>query len=263
MSRRSWYSQKLRAARSRIAPNGSTYDPATHGLYELGSEIRVPAGQSIYDPNVFGRYDLSTQRVAPKDPGDDGVWSRNFDLLMASAQRHVSHSGIPVVADRYTQVLALLSPGSGICLDACTSSPEDRVRIRVTELGYEYLPIDIDGDGQRVRREDLTRLSFDDNSIACAMSLDTLEHIDDYRAALREIRRVLAPAAPLILHVPCYYIDRESSVPTTPGIDPWEHVRYFSARELLDAVIDAGLLLLRCSFQLDYGALLAVAVKPA
>ena len=224
--------------------------------------ISVPAGQSIYDPNVFGRYDLATQPIVPIDADDQGVWALNFDLLMGCAQRHVGGRGIPVVADRYTQVLALLIPGSGICLDACTASPEDRVRMHVTELGYEYVPIDIDGDDKQVRREDLTQLSFPDNSIACALSLDTLEHIDDYRAALAELRRVLVPASPLLLHVPCYYIDRERSVPTTRKIDPWGHVRYFSARELLEAVVDADLLLLRASLQLDYGAVLAIATKP-
>jgi SAM-dependent methyltransferase len=237
------------------------YNPRTHGLYELGKELKLPPGQAIYDPNVFGRYDLVSQRVVPKDGADEGVLALQFDLLMADAQRHVQASPPPIETDRYSEVLALLAEGSGVCLDACTSSPEPRVRDAITRLGYEYVPIDLEGDGKVVRREDLTHLSLEDASIAAVISLDTLEHIEDYPRALAELFRVLRSGGIAVFHVPCYYIDKPRSEPIQPGVDPWDHVRYFSARELVENVVGAGFTLLRLGLQLDYGAALCVAAK--
>lgn len=239
------------------------YDPRRHGLYELGKELKLPPGQAIYDPNVFGRYDLASQRVVPKDGADEGILALRFDLLMAEAQRQAHASPPPIETDRYSEVLSLLAEGSGICLDACTASPEPRVRDTITRLGYEYVPIDLEGDGTVVRREDLTNLSLADESIAAVISLDTLEHIEDYPRALAELFRVLRGGGIAVLHVPCYYIDKPRSEPIEPGVDPWDHVRYFSARELVENVVGAGFVLLRLGLQLDYGAALCVAVKPA
>lgn len=56
--------------------------------------------------------------------------------------------------------------------------------------------------GQRVRNEDVTRLSFADGSFEALLCFDVLEHVPDYRAALREFCRVLTPAGQLVLSVP-------------------------------------------------------------
>lgn len=99
----------------------------------------------------------------------------------------------PLDTDRYRVALAWLPNGSGICLDACSAHPRIDVRQRVTAAGYEYLPIDArEFDG--VRREDLTALSFADDSISCILSVDTVEHIPHWRAAVNEMFRVLRPA---------------------------------------------------------------------
>lgn len=241
-----------RAARFRL------YDSRTTGTYELGKGLLVPPGQSVYDPAVFDRYDPSTQRVVSVD--DDGFWTIGFDEMMRAAQRFAA-ANRGVELDRYRLVLPLLAEGSGIWLDACTSAPLAEVRERVEELGYRYRPIDIAGDGQEVGREDVTGLSFEDDSIAGIMSLDTLEHVVDYRAALAEFHRVLAPGGILLLHVPAYFFDRESSTPIDPSNDPWEHVRYFSGRELVKSIRATGLVLLRAQLHLDYGAMLCVAGK--
>lgn len=226
-----------------------------------GDGLLLPAGQSIYDPSVFGRYDLATQRVVPIDGAED-LFNLDLDLAMSEAQRHSAQFSPAVERDRYAQVLALLGPGEGVCLDACTPLIDPEVVRRVEALGYRYVAIDVQGDGRRILREDLTRLTFDDASISCVISLDTLEHIEGWRAALRELLRVLRPGGMLFLHVPCYYIGRGSSVPTTPGVDPWGHIAYMSARELIEGLLSEGFVLLRASLQLDYGALLAVAARP-
>lgn len=245
----------------RVAPR-LPYNPRTHGLYRRGEEIPVGRHLSVYDPTVFGSYDLATQRVVPQDPDDPGIWALNFDLLMGDAQRLRAQRGAMVVDERYEQVLALLLPGSGLLLDACTPAPEERVREAVEARGYRYQAIDIE-DGPGVQQEDLTSLSFSDKSVAAVISLDTLEHIPDYAAALAEIQRVLEPGGVAIVHAPCYYVERETSVPLDPDRDPWGHVRYFSARELLSTVAQSGLVLLRVGLQLDYGAVLCVAGKPS
>jgi len=59
-----------------------------------------------------------------------------------------------------------------------------------------------------VRCEDLTRLTYADASIDLLITSETLEHVPNLEAALREIRRVLAPGGrhvftvPLLPHVP-------------------------------------------------------------
>jgi len=54
----------------------------------------------------------------------------------------------------------------------------------------------------KVRNEDVTRLSFDDRSLEAVLCFDVLEHVPDYRAALREFCRVLAPGGQVVLSVP-------------------------------------------------------------
>ncbi|MHC4130056.1 MAG: methyltransferase domain-containing protein [Planctomycetota bacterium] len=107
----------------------------------------------------------------------------------------------------------------------------------------------------------MTKLSLEDGSVARIISLDTLEHIEDCTLAVSEMYRVLCDNGLAILHVPCYYFEKPVGEPIRPGIDPFGHVRYFSARELLTALDKAGFIILRAGFHLDYGALLCVAAK--
>jgi len=53
-----------------------------------------------------------------------------------------------------------------------------------------------------VRREDVTALGFGDAGLDAVASLDVLEHVSDYRRALREFARVLRPGGLLLLCVP-------------------------------------------------------------
>jgi SAM-dependent methyltransferase len=50
------------------------------------------------------------------------------------------------------------------------------------------------------------RLPFGDGVFSLVTCLDVLEHLDDDRAALRELRRVTAPGGALVVTVPAYQL---------------------------------------------------------
>jgi SAM-dependent methyltransferase len=67
-------------------------------------------------------------------------------------------------------------------------------------LGEDMAPGQINDQG--IRHEDMTSLSFADNSFECILSFDVLEHIPDYKAALRECGRCLKKQGTLFLTAP-------------------------------------------------------------
>jgi SAM-dependent methyltransferase len=247
--------------------NSLLYRTARLGIYDARRFKTVPVDalavsprQSIYDPAAFGTYDLAAQRVVAKADPAAGPFS--LDTIRPSAQQQ-RQKGVALDIDRYALVLSMLEPGAGICLDACTRTPRDDVRQGVEREGYDYRPIDIDPPrNSGVAREDLMKLSFADGSIARIISCDTIEHIPDYRAAAAEMLRVLQPGGLLIIHFPVYFFDRAEGEPIRPGVDPWDHVRYFSAREMLALFGEIGFVVMRAHFNFDYGALLSVLCRP-
>jgi len=52
------------------------------------------------------------------------------------------------------------------------------------------------------RNEDICRLTYADESFDLVLSSDTLEHVPDFHAALREVRRVLKPGGRFLFTVP-------------------------------------------------------------
>jgi SAM-dependent methyltransferase len=70
--------------------------------------------------------------------------------------------------------------------------------------GSEYLGADIPPGAVRngLRNEDMTRLSFPDESFDLIISLDVLEHVSDERTALSECYRCLAPGGAFVFTAP-------------------------------------------------------------
>ena len=66
------------------------------------------------------------------------------------------------------------------------------------------------GDRAQLEREDVTDLSFEDESFDAVVSSDVLEHVPDFRAALENFYRVLAPGGDLVLTVPFLDASQES-----------------------------------------------------
>ncbi|WP_157237578.1 class I SAM-dependent methyltransferase [Beggiatoa alba] len=75
-------------------------------------------------------------------------------------------------------------------------------------VGSEYLGGDKVGgqlyacQGQLIRHEDVTRLSFSDNELDLLLSFDVLEHVSDYKLALTEIYRTLKQGGHALLTTP-------------------------------------------------------------
>lgn len=61
-----------------------------------------------------------------------------------------------------------------------------------------------------VRHGDATALRFGDGSLDAILCLDVLEHVPDFRAALREFARALKPGGVLLLTVPWYWTHAHS-----------------------------------------------------
>jgi SAM-dependent methyltransferase len=120
---------------------------------------------------------------------------------------------------------------------------------RLAELGFEVTSADASPEAVAALRErapgpvveaDMTALPFEDASFDAAVLGEVLEHIEDDRAALAEVARVLRPGGVLAL-----------SVPANPKLfgpsDAWAgHVRRYTRPALLEACSAAGFTVHRC-----------------
>ena len=97
-------------------------------------------------------------------------------------------------------------------------------------IGSEYAPDRLAADrlrrylqtrrgGEELRLENVTALTLADESVDAVLSFDVLEHVPDYRAALREFHRVLRPGRVLVLSVPLASSARDTVVRATLEAD--------------------------------------------
>jgi len=81
----------------------------------------------------------------------------------------------------------------------------DDQELRLKNYLHELL-----GNDARLRFEDATNLSFEDESFEALVSSDILEHIPDFQTALHNFYRVLVPGGDLVLTVPFRDANQES-----------------------------------------------------
>lgn len=79
-------------------------------------------------------------------------------------------------------------------------------------VGSEYAPdtplgTELELPSGPTRIEDVTQLTFPDASFEAVLSFDVLEHVPDYKSALREFYRVLAPGGQVLISVPSTFTD--------------------------------------------------------
>jgi SAM-dependent methyltransferase len=139
-------------------------------------------------------------------------------------------------------------PSNSRCLDAACGLGQLAVRVR--DRGHRAFGVD--GElaaaahtlraGVPVVVADMARLPFRDGSFDAITSGETLEHLDDDRAAARELARTLRERGLLVVTVPAL-----RSL-WTASDDYYDHRRRYARRELVDVVRDAGLSVERVRF---------------
>lgn len=94
-------------------------------------------------------------------------------------------------------------------------------------------------DGVQYLVADATRLPLADSSVDAVVCSDVLEHIEDDKAAMEEISRVLSPQGHLHLHVPA--IGQQRLFKSTRSWSDPDHKREgYDVRQLLLALASAG-----------------------
>ena len=126
-----------------------------------------------------------------------GLFSRvRFSLALASRRMPLAGSRI-FATEQTTPLYAWLRlRGIDVYGSEYVTDPARR-----EALGH-YVASTTQGLDTALNVEDVTRLTLADRSRDLVLSFDVLEHVPDYRAALREFHRVLADGGTLVLTVP-------------------------------------------------------------
>lgn len=113
----------------------------------------------------------------------------------------------------------------------------DEASLKKAEEGLVWLPEPaVEGGSVEFLKADATALPFADDHFDAVIVSEVLEHLPDYHAALREVRRVLKPEGRLCVTVPRAWPERicwrlappPDGYPYTPG----GHVRIFDETDL-------------------------------
>ena len=127
-------------------------------------------------------------------------------------------------------------------------------------MGSEYLR-DSTAPGAKnaagVPHQDVTGLTYKDGSFALIGSFEVLEHVPDYRAALAEFFRVLAPGGRLLLTVP-FFLEHADTI-TRAAVNGDGTVTHFLPPEIHGDPLDAGGALCFYHFGWDFMAALRAA----
>jgi SAM-dependent methyltransferase len=134
---------------------------------------------------------------------------RDYELQTHRAEdRHWWYRGRRTVIDRVLCGVEL--PPRARILDAGCGSGRNMIELNRhgTVTGVELSPTSAslaqDRNAGQVLTCSVLDMPFAEDSFDLAVSLDVIEHLDDDLAALRELRRVVAPGGALLVTVPAY-----------------------------------------------------------
>lgn len=134
---------------------------------------------------------------------------RDYELQTHQAEdRHWWYRGRRTVLEGVIAALSL--PGEARILDAGCGSGRNMVELKrhgaVTGVELSQASVDIASRRQagEVIAGSVLEMPFPDSSFDLAVSLDVIEHLEDDLAALRELRRTVAPGGALLVTVPAY-----------------------------------------------------------
>jgi SAM-dependent methyltransferase len=134
---------------------------------------------------------------------------REYELQTHRAEdRHWWYRGRRTVLNRVIEDLGV-PPGARI-LDAGCGSGRNMVElarygaVSAIELSPASVEVARGRDAGEVVEGSVLEMPFADASFDFAASLDVIEHLEDDVAALRELRRVVAPGGALLVTVPAY-----------------------------------------------------------
>jgi SAM-dependent methyltransferase len=176
----------------------------------------------------------------------------DYELQTHRAEdRHWWYRGRRNVLERVLSKLAL--PERTRILDAGCGSGRNMVELagygEVTgvELSATSVALAREREAGEVVEGSVLEMPFEGESFELAVSLDVIEHLEDDRAALKELRRVVAPGGALLVTVPAYQglWSRHDEIN--------HHHRRYSRRALLEAAEAAGW---RCERTTHFNSLL-------
>lgn len=131
-----------------------------------------------------------------------------------------------------------VGPGSGINLPILAP----RGSVTVLDADFDSAHACRSAGATRALVGDAQRIPLADASIDLACALDVIEHVDDDRAALAELRRVCTPTGVLMVSVPAFPIlwGRQDVLS--------EHRRRYRRRDLHARLTEAGFTVSRCTY---------------
>jgi len=176
---------------------------------------------------VCGRFRPMLYRRRVIRPRLQELWGLSPRLAEALARKEsceCAHCGAKLRCRRLVQVLLGIypvgnPPAPARCLAEWVNHAEIQ-SLRIAEINLidgvhdqirklprvafsDYVSDSTCGTGQpEVRSEDLTRLTYADSTFDVVLTSETLEHVPDLAAALRELRRVLVPGGRHVFTVP-------------------------------------------------------------
>ncbi|MBX3103218.1 MAG: methyltransferase domain-containing protein [Bacteroidetes bacterium] len=159
-----------------------------------------------------------------------------------SDERLYSHKPSPWLGEhlhRYQVAISYLKEGTQV-LDIATGEGYGAAMLAQAEPASRIIAVDAEAESiaacrskyrgvenLHFQQEDATRLSFPDNHFDLIVSFETLEHVPDYTAMLRELNRVLKPDGLLLLSTPNFPVNS----PTGKILNPY-HVKEFTLEEM-------------------------------